>query len=128
MARRAPAADPQLRVLLRSAVAIGPGKAALIEAIAEHGSISAAARAMKMSYRRAWVLVDTMNHAFRKPLVSTETGGRRGGGATVTKTGLAVLRRYRAMEAKAHQAVAADMRQMRSLMRPAPRPGDNSKR
>ena len=128
MARRAPAADPQLRVLLRSAVAIGPGKAALLEAIAEHGSISAAARTMKMSYRRAWVLVDTMNRAFRKPLVRTETGGRRGGGATVTKTGFVVLRRYRAMEAKAHQAVAADMRRLRALMGPAPRPGRYPKR
>lgn len=125
MARRD---GPQLHVLLRSAVAIGPGTAALLEAIAEHGSISAAARAMNMSYRRAWVLVDAMNRAFRNPLVRTETGGKRGGGATLTKTGLAALRRSRTMEAKAHRAVAADMRQMRRLMHPPPHPGDDPER
>ena len=127
MVRHAPAAGPQLRVLLGSAVAMGPGKAALLEAIAAHGSISGAARAMGMSYRRAWVLVDAMNHAFRKPLVTTATGGRRGGGAVVTRTGLSALGRYRAMEAKAHQSVAPDMRKMRTLLRAAPRTGGGPK-
>ena len=107
-------------MLLGAAVAMGPGKAALLEAIAAHGSISAAARAMGMSYRRAWVLVDTMNRAFRKPLVTTATGGPQGGGAVVTKTGLSALSRYRAMEAKAHRSVSSDMRKMRALMRAAP--------
>ncbi len=102
---------------------MGPGKAALLEGIAAHGSISGAARAMGMSYRRAWVLVDAMNRAFRKPLVTTATGGRRGGGAVVTKTGLAALSRYRAMEAKAHRSVVPDMRKMRALMRATPRKG-----
>ena len=121
MAKRAPAAEPELRILLGSPVAMGPGKAALLEAIAEHGSISAAARAMGMSYRRAWVLVDAMNRAFKAPLVETAAGGPRGGGAILTKAGRTALHRYRTMEAKAQRSVAPDLRKMRALMRPAPR-------
>jgi molybdate transport system regulatory protein len=121
MVRQAPAVLPQLRVLLGSPVAMGPGKAALLEAIAAEGSISGAARAMGMSYRRAWILVDGMNRAFKAPLVRTATGGPRGGGARLTKTGITALNRYRAMEAKAHASVAADMRKMRALMHPTPR-------
>jgi molybdate transport system regulatory protein len=102
---------------------MGPGKAALLDAIAAHGSISGAARAMGMSYRRGWVLVDAMNRAFKTPLVRTAAGGPRGGGAVVTKTGLAALRRYRTMEAKAHRSVAPDMRKMRALLRAEPRKG-----
>ena len=125
---RPPTAEPELRVLLGSPVAMGPGKAALLEAIAAHGSISGAARAMGMSYRRAWVLVDAMNRAFHRPLVRTATGGPRGGGAALTQTGRAALRRYRAMEAKAHASVAADMRGMRALMRGGPRTGHNPRK
>jgi molybdate transport system regulatory protein len=76
---------------------MGPGKADLLDAIAETGSISAAARAMRMSYRRAWILVDTMNSSFRKPLVDTSKGGVEGGGARLTPTGRTVLTRYRAL-------------------------------
>lgn len=86
-----------MRVLADSTVAIGPGKADLLDAIATTGSISAAARAMRMSYRRAWILVDTMNTSFRKPLVDTAKGGAEGGGAKLTPTGRAVLTRYRAL-------------------------------
>ena len=114
---RPPAAESELRVLLGSPVAMGPGKAALLEAIAAHGSISGAARAMGMSYRRAWVLVDAMNRAFKAPLVRTATGGPRGGGGALTKTGRTALHRYRTMEAKAHASVAPDMRKMRALLR-----------
>ena len=71
--------QPRLRVLLAEAIAIGPGKAELLRHIREEGSISAAARAMNMSYRRAWLLVDTMNHCFLAPVVSTATGGSHGG-------------------------------------------------
>ena len=88
---------------------MGPGKADLLDAIAETGSISAAARKMKMSYRRAWLLVETMNECFREPLVETLTGGPHGGGAQVTALGLEVVRRYRQMEAKASRSVARDM-------------------
>ena len=71
----------RVRILIGSATALGPGKVDLLEAIASTGSISAAARAMGMSYRRAWLLVDTMNHCFKSDLVETVVGGPGGGGA-----------------------------------------------
>ena len=101
----AKAPKPQIRILFRKAIAMGPGKAALLEAIDRTGSISGAARDLEMSYRRAWLLVDTMNQCFKQPLVSTETGGQKGGGAHVTEFGQDVLRRYLAMEAKAATVV-----------------------
>lgn len=110
-------AVPQLRVLLGAATAMGPGKAALIDAIDRTGSISAAARDMGMSYRRAWDLVETMNQCFVKPLVETATGGRGGGGAQVTDFGREVVRRYRVMESKAARSVTADMAALEGMMR-----------
>ncbi|MEJ5212125.1 MAG: LysR family transcriptional regulator [Burkholderiales bacterium] len=110
---------PGLRILLGGASSLGPGKVALLEEIERHGSISAAARAMGMSYRRAWLLVDAMNTAFREPLVTTATGGAGGGGAAVTDFGREVLRRYRAMEAKAHKAIEADLERFDALLRRA---------
>lgn len=107
---------PQIRILFRKAIAMGPGKASLLEAIGRTGSISAAARDLGMSYRRAWLLVDTMNQCFRQPLVSTETGGQKGGGAHVTDFGRDVLRRYLDMEAKAAVSVAGEMAQFVKLM------------
>ena len=86
---------PRVRILAGSAIAIGPGKADLLEAIAETGSISAAARRMRMSYRRAWLLVHTMNDCFSSPLVEAEKGGAAGGGARLTPTGRKVLAKYR---------------------------------
>lgn len=100
---------PRLRVLLGSAIAIGPGKARLLDAIAATGSISGAARQMNMSYRRAWTLVETMNRTFRDPLVETAAGGSGGGGAAVTAFGHEVLQRYRDMEDKARASVAMEM-------------------
>ena len=85
----------RVRVLADSFVAMGPGKADLLDAIAATGSISAAAREMGMSYRRAWMLVDMMNTCFRLPVVSTAKGGVEGGGATLTPTGRKALREYR---------------------------------
>lgn len=107
---------PKIRILIGAVVAIGPGKADLLEAVARTGSISSAARAMGMSYRRAWLLVGAMNDAFRKPLVETLTGGAGGGGARVTPLGLEVLRRYRAMERKAERSVRADLRRLGRLV------------
>jgi molybdate transport system regulatory protein len=89
---------------------MGPGKAELIERIAETGSISAAARAMGMSYRRAWQLVEALNRDYRKRVIDTATGGRRGGGARVTPFGNEVLRLFRKMEGTASDAIAADLR------------------
>lgn len=100
--------------------AIGPGKADLLDAIAATGSISAGARQLGMSYKRAWDLVDTMNRSFRQPLVTTATGGNRGGGAQVTEFGRDVLHRYRAIEAKATLAVSAEVEGLLGLLAPHP--------
>jgi molybdate transport system regulatory protein len=99
-----------LRVLGKSAAAMGPGKAELIERIGQTGSISAAAREMGMSYRRAWQLVESLNADFREPVVTTATGGSRGGGARVTPYGGRLVAQFRAMESKASAAIAADLR------------------
>ena len=94
-----------LRIMTSARPAMGPGKAQLLEHIEATGSISAAARAMEMSYRRAWQLVEAMNRDFVEPLVSTETGGKRGGGARVTPIGRDVLRQFRALELRASGAI-----------------------
>ena len=107
---------PQIRIMFRKAIAMGPGKADLLRAIDETGSISAAARQMEMSYRRAWLLVDTMNQAFKSPVVVTLTGGKAGGGAAVTEFGKEVLQRYSAMEAKASASVARELRSFTDMM------------
>ncbi|MCF8150365.1 MAG: LysR family transcriptional regulator [Burkholderiaceae bacterium] len=109
-------AKPRLRILLGAEIALGPGKADLLESIARSGSISAAGRELGMSYRRAWNLVEVMNRSFRSPLVETLTGGGGGGGARVTELGVDVLARYRAMETKATMAVAAEMKAFARLM------------
>ena len=103
-------------------IAMGPGKAALMEAIAREGSISAAARAIGMSYRRAWLLVDAMNRCWADPLVETAAGGARGGGARLSDTGVVVLSRYRAMEAAIAEAATAGEQAMAALLRTDPIP------
>ncbi len=115
--------EPRIRILLGPAIAIGPGKAALLDAITDTGSIAAAGRRMGMSYRRAWLLVKTMNACFREPLVEATKGGTHGGGAQLTPTGREILERYRAMEARATEAVAADMREFRRFMAERPPKG-----
>ena len=113
-----PVPAPRLRILLGRAIAIGPGKAELLRLIEEMGSISAAAREMGMSYRRAWTLVETMNGAFREPVVAAAIGGRGGGGAQVTDFGREALNRYRAMEEKAVSSVTAEMDAFSELLDP----------
>lgn len=88
-------------------IAIGPGKAALLEAIAREGSISAAGRALGMSYRRAWLLVDVMNRCWAAPLVETAHGGAKGGGARLSALGAQVLADYRALESDLDAAMRA---------------------
>ena len=100
---------PRIRILIGSAVAIGPGKAALLEAIGMTGSISAAAREMGMSYRRAWSLVNRMNTDFTGPLVEKAAGGKGGGGARLSTLGRDVLSRYQVIEEKAAESVKEDM-------------------
>ncbi len=89
---------------------LGPGKVRLLELVDELGSISAAGRAMGMAYRRAWLLIDSLNRGFRRRVVETSPGGRQGGGATLTSFGHQVIARYRAMEKAAVQAVATHVR------------------
>jgi molybdate transport system regulatory protein len=92
--------------------ALGPGKIRLLEAIGKTGSISRAGRALGMSYRRAWLLVDDMNRSFRAPVVATQPGGVKGGGAALTPFGLQLIENYRAIEA---QAAAAAMPRLQAL-------------
>jgi molybdate transport system regulatory protein len=96
---------------------MGPGKAELIERIAETGSISAAARAMGMSYRRAWQLVEALNASYQDPVVTTAIGGEKGGGARVTPHGLRLAAAFRAMEQKASAAIAADLKRFSRHLR-----------
>ena len=96
--------------------AIGPGKADLLEAIANSGSIAEAARSMDMSYRKAWALVRALNEAFALPLVETRKGGLAGGSATLTKAGQQTLNLYRQMEKRAARAIAREARQFRKLL------------
>lgn len=106
----------KLRVHLGDAIALGPGKVELLEALQKTGSITAAARSMNMSYRRAWLLVDTMNQCFKTPLVVTTAGGKGGGGAELSDFGQKVLARYRRMEQKALHAIEQDMPSLMSLL------------
>ncbi len=102
----------RLRVVLRPGSALGPGKIDLLEAIAETGSIRAAGSRFKMSYRRAWSLIAELNAMFEAPLVLAETGGRGGGGATLTPLGREVVTRFRRMEAGTAAAIEADTRRL----------------
>ncbi|MEP3115642.1 LysR family transcriptional regulator [Nisaea sp.] len=107
---------PRLRVVLDTNVAIGPGQADLLEAIAETGSISKAGRSMNMSYRRAWLLVQRMNSHFQAPLVETVKGGNSGGGARLTALGKDIASCYRQMEARAAEVLAPEMDRLRGLL------------
>jgi|SRR5689334_6792506 len=98
-----------IRIDLSPTSAVGPGKIRLLELVDESGSISAAARAMKMSYRRAWLLVDEINGIFKERAVIAEHGGRAGGGAKLTAFGKELVRRYRAMERDAHAALSTHL-------------------
>jgi molybdate transport system regulatory protein len=106
-----------LRIVLGPDIAIGPGKADLLEGIRETGSIAAAGRRMGMSYKRAWLLVETMNGCFDSPLVETSRGGMVRGGATLTVHGEQVLAGYRRMEALTEKAVEREMAKLRGMLR-----------
>lgn len=109
---------PRLRLrLVFGDAMLGPGKADLLEMIREHGSIAAAGRCMGMSYKRAWMLVETMNAAFRDPLVTRTRGGPKGGGAELTATGAAVLASYRRLERHTEEAGADEIRAIQDLLK-----------
>jgi molybdate transport system regulatory protein len=110
----------RLRIVLEPNIAIGPGKADLLDGVRATGSIAAAGRAMGMRYKRAWHLIDTMNVCFRAPLVEATRGGRAGGGARLTPLGEEVLARYRRMQAQAEAAIEADMAALRRVLAAPP--------
>ncbi len=109
-------ARPRWRVCRGQDIALGPGKADLLEAIGRTGSMSAAARSLGMSYRRAWLLVDAMNRCFTKPLVATSSWRR--GGAVVTDEGKRVVKLYRRMEARSAAATQRDRAELLALLGP----------
>jgi molybdate transport system regulatory protein len=111
-----------IRLDLVSGSRIGPGKIALLEAIRKTGSISAAARQLGMSYRRAWLLVEELNDSLREPAVAAATGGRRGGGASVTAVGEQVITIYRSIERIAHKSANEEFRAVNRLIRKSARP------
>jgi molybdate transport system regulatory protein len=111
----------RFRIVLRPGVALGPGKADLLQAIDETRSLTAAAQRFGMSYKRSWLLVRELNAAFAEPLVETEKGGSGGGGgARLTPLGRKILARYREMEADAGRAIAAGIADLRRHLAPAP--------
>jgi len=101
--------------------AFGPGKVRLLEAIGAAGSISRAGRALGMSYRRAWLLVDDMNRSFRAAVVVTKGGGAKGGGAALTTFGRALIEKYRAIEARATAATKPQLDALAGELRGRPR-------
>jgi molybdate transport system regulatory protein len=106
-----------LRLGFADEQALGPGKIALLEFVHETGSISAAGRAMGMSYRRAWMLIDELNRMFREPLVEARPGGANGGGATLTDAGSDVVRRYRAIESNVATNSSANIAALEKMVR-----------
>jgi molybdate transport system regulatory protein len=111
-----------IRLDLGPGAQIGPGKVALLEEIARTGSISAAGRALRMSYRRAWMLVEELNRLFRSPVVVAQPGGAGGGGATLTAFGANLARHYRAIEAGAANAAARRLAELERALASAPSP------
>jgi molybdate transport system regulatory protein len=111
-----PALRLRMRITVGEAVAIGPGKIALLEALAETGSISAAAKALGMSYRRAWLLIDELNRSLREPAVASATGGQRGGGSELTDSGRLLLELYRQIETTALQTSQAEIKRLLKLL------------
>ena len=114
--RMKPEVQFRLRIRNGDDIAVGPGKIALLEAVANTGSITAAAKLLGMSYRRAWLLVDTMNRCFKSRVVETEAGGNRGGGTRLTAIGAEVVRSYRRIEARAAKAGASEIAALTRLL------------
>lgn len=106
----------RLRIVLGPEVAIGPGKADLLDGIRETGSIAASGRRMSMSYKRAWLLVEAMNGQFRGPLVVKEKGGVPVGGARLTELGERVLGLYRRMQLRAEASIGPQLDDLQELL------------
>jgi len=110
------------RIDFSSGEGFGPGKSALLDAIERAGSISAGARALGMSYRRAWLLADSIARLFHRPVLEIAQGGRTGGGARLTPFGRELVRRYRGMERRIARVTAVDRATLERLARPRQHP------
>lgn len=115
-ARPVPKARFRLRVTSGDEIAIGPGKISLLEAIGETGSLTAAARSIEMSYRRAWLLLDQLNRSLKRPAVTSAKGGEHGGGSELTDVGRKLIELYRGIEATAGRVCAEEIRQVIGLL------------
>ncbi len=113
-------AEPQLRFRVRitagELIAIGPGKIALLEAVAQTGSITAAAKQLDMSYRRAWLLMDELNRSLREPALDSAKGGTAGGGSALTDAGRELVALYRRIESTAAEACRTDIRKLMKML------------
>ena len=107
----------RMRLTVGDVIAVGPGKIALLEALAATGSITAAAKSLDMSYRRAWLLIDELNNALEEPAVSTSQGGVRGGGSKLTPSGEKLVQLYREIEKKALAHCKGQINQLQQMLR-----------
>jgi len=114
--KRLPAAIIRPRIAFGPVFAVGPGKIDLLRAVAANGSISGASRALGMTYKRAWLLIDTMNKGFGRPVVERSIGGRGGGGARLSLLGEALLRHYSAIEHACQEAAASSLASLDALL------------
>ena len=106
----------RMRVTAGDAIAIGPGKIALLEAIDQTGSITAAAKALDMSYRRAWLMLDALNASLRAPAVDSAKGGQNGGGSALTDAGRELIALYRRIESTAATTCRSDIQQLMKML------------
>ena len=114
--RNSPVARFRMRVTAGDVIAIGPGKIALLEAIGETGSLTSAAKSLDMSYRRAWMLLDELNNALKKPAVASVKGGQHGGGSELTDVGRQLVELYRRIDSTATRACAPDIKRLLGLL------------
>jgi len=115
-ARSQPVMRFRMRISDGDVVAVGPGKVALLEAIDRTGSITAAAKDLDMSYRRAWLLLDELNRSLRTPAVDSAKGGQRGGGSALTDAGRQLIELYRRIETQAAVACRSDIQRLMALL------------
>ena len=113
---RAPVLRFRMRVTDGEKIAVGPGKIALLEAIANTGSIIAAAKSLEMSYRRAWLLLDELNQSLQRPAVNSAKGGLQGGGSSLTDAGRQLITLYRRIEKRAEAACRDDIVQLMGML------------
>ncbi|MDC6128249.1 winged helix-turn-helix domain-containing protein [Burkholderia gladioli] len=111
-----PQVNFRMRIRRGDTVALGPGKVTLLEAVREQGSISAAARHLGMSYRRAWLLIDELNRSLRAPATHSEQGGASGGGCTLTPVGEKIIALYREIEEEAKRHCDSQIAELTDLM------------